>query len=118
MRKERKGKNCSLFSLSALVWLFDKAMSTKYREGPDGGWGWLVVLASFLTHLVVDGIIYSDGLFLIVFESLQCRKGDRQHERFSPVRCFSTNRQVVELIGLVIPLLKASSLIYLIYFLQ
>lgn len=69
MRKERKGKNCSLFSLSALVWLFDKAMSAKYREGPDGGWGWLVVLASFLTHLAVDGIIYSDGLFLIVFES-------------------------------------------------
>lgn len=31
---------------------------------PDGGWGWVVVMASFLCNLVVDGIIFSFGTFL------------------------------------------------------
>ncbi|KAI5726349.1 hypothetical protein M8J76_001091 [Diaphorina citri] len=31
---------------------------------PDGGWGWVVVAASFCCNLVVDGIIYSFGMFL------------------------------------------------------
>ena len=31
---------------------------------PDGGWGWMVVAASFMCNLVVDGIIFSFGVFL------------------------------------------------------
>lgn len=31
---------------------------------PDGGWGWVVVLASFLSNLVADGLVYTFGLFL------------------------------------------------------
>ncbi|CAH1972935.1 unnamed protein product [Acanthoscelides obtectus] len=31
---------------------------------PDGGWGWVVVLASFMINLVVDGIIFSFSAFL------------------------------------------------------
>jgi hypothetical protein len=30
---------------------------------PDGGWGWLVAVASFLVHVVMDGITY--GVFVI-----------------------------------------------------
>ncbi|XP_057668774.1 monocarboxylate transporter 12-like [Diorhabda carinulata] len=31
---------------------------------PDGGWGWVVVIASFVCNLVVDGTIFSFGTFL------------------------------------------------------
>lgn len=31
---------------------------------PDGGWGWVVVLAAFYCNIVVDGIIYSFGMLM------------------------------------------------------
>ena len=31
---------------------------------PDGGWGWVVVAASFLCNLIVDGIAYTFGVLL------------------------------------------------------
>ncbi|XP_052740869.1 monocarboxylate transporter 9 isoform X2 [Bicyclus anynana] len=31
---------------------------------PDGGWGWVVVAASFMCNFVVDGIIFSGGCLL------------------------------------------------------
>lgn len=31
---------------------------------PDGGWGWVVVFASFMCNMIVDGIIFSFGMFL------------------------------------------------------
>lgn len=32
---------------------------------PDGGWGWAVVFASFMIHIIADGITYSFGVFLV-----------------------------------------------------
>lgn len=29
----------------------------------DGGWGWVVVVASFICNLIVDGIVMSAGIF-------------------------------------------------------
>ncbi|CAG5097051.1 Similar to SLC16A14: Monocarboxylate transporter 14 (Homo sapiens) [Cotesia congregata] len=34
---------------------------------PDGGWGWAVVFASFMIHVVTDGVTYSFGVFYIEF---------------------------------------------------
>ncbi|XP_055611555.1 monocarboxylate transporter 12-like [Uranotaenia lowii] len=34
---------------------------------PDGGWGWMVVLASFCIHIVTDGLTYSFGIFYVEF---------------------------------------------------
>ncbi|CAN7976891.1 unnamed protein product, partial [Ixodes persulcatus] len=38
-------------------------------QPPDGGWGWVVVIAGFVCHVVVDGIVYSSGLFFDEFLS-------------------------------------------------
>uniref|UniRef100_UPI00398F6014 monocarboxylate transporter 13-like n=1 Tax=Pristiophorus japonicus TaxID=55135 RepID=UPI00398F6014 len=38
-----------------------------YSEPPDGGWGWVVVLAGFLKNCLVFGIIRSLGVFFIQF---------------------------------------------------
>ena len=32
---------------------------------PDGGWGWMVVLGSFVIHVIADGVYYSFGVFLV-----------------------------------------------------
>ncbi|KAJ8969486.1 hypothetical protein NQ317_011492 [Molorchus minor] len=32
---------------------------------PDGGYGWVIVVASFVCNMVVDGIAYTFGIFLI-----------------------------------------------------
>ncbi|XP_031850076.1 monocarboxylate transporter 5 isoform X1 [Nomia melanderi] len=34
---------------------------------PDGGWGYAVVLASFLIHVITDGMTYSFGVFYLEF---------------------------------------------------
>lgn len=32
---------------------------------PDGGWGWMVVFASFMIHIVTDGITYTFGVLFV-----------------------------------------------------
>lgn len=34
---------------------------------PDGGWGWMVVYASFMIHVFTDGMTYSFGVFYAEF---------------------------------------------------
>ena len=38
--------------------------SSTTPDQPDGGWGWLVVLACFLTTFTLDGVGYSFGMFM------------------------------------------------------
>lgn len=33
------------------------------KTAPDGGWGWMVVFASFMIHLIADGVTYTFGIF-------------------------------------------------------
>lgn len=34
---------------------------------PDGGYGWVIVFASFMCNMIVDGIAYTFGVFLEKF---------------------------------------------------
>ena len=36
-------------------------------EPPDGGWGWVIVVASFFGNFLVDGIAYCFGIYLIEY---------------------------------------------------
>ena len=31
---------------------------------PDGGWGWMVVIATFVSNLIVDGVAYTFGIIM------------------------------------------------------
>lgn len=44
----------------------DKEMNKKPRI-PDGGWGWVVVLASLVISMIADGVSFSFGLLYIEF---------------------------------------------------
>lgn len=35
---------------------------------PDGGWGWVIVLSSFMNHFILDGISYAFGSFLPYYQ--------------------------------------------------
>lgn len=45
------------------------AASTILPAPPDGGWGWVVVFASFMCNVIVDGIIFSFGILLLEISS-------------------------------------------------
>ncbi|CAB0020852.1 unnamed protein product [Nesidiocoris tenuis] len=43
---------------------------------PDGGWGWVVVFASFMVHVLADGLTYSWGIFQkALVDHFECGEG-------------------------------------------
>lgn len=36
-------------------------------EPPDGGWGWVVAMASFFNNFLMDGIGFCFGIFLMEY---------------------------------------------------
>ncbi|KAF5279281.1 hypothetical protein FQR65_LT15440 [Abscondita terminalis] len=41
----------------------DEDQDSELPPPPDGGWGWAVVFASFMIHIITDGVTYSFGVF-------------------------------------------------------
>nr|XP_032818335.1 monocarboxylate transporter 13-like isoform X6 [Petromyzon marinus] len=44
-----------------------KVVMEAYQQAPDGGWGWLIVLAAFVQVSLVFGVVRSVGVFFIEF---------------------------------------------------
>lgn len=42
-------------------------------QAPDGGWGWVVVIASFLVNMIADGVTFSFG---VLFDELEKEFGE------------------------------------------
>ena len=38
-------------------------------QPPDGGWGWMIVVASFMNHFIIDGIGYAFGTMLSTYST-------------------------------------------------
>jgi hypothetical protein len=50
--------------------VFDHVTPTSSHPAPpDGGWGWMITLSSFMIMLVVDGVFYSYGVFFPHFRA-------------------------------------------------
>ncbi|ESN96804.1 hypothetical protein HELRODRAFT_85916 [Helobdella robusta] len=68
----------------------------------DGGWGWMVVLASFMAHVIADGCCYSAGVLLVkwleVFEESKAKTSwivalfVSLHAIFGPISSICTNK--------------------------
>jgi len=55
--------------------LGEQTVVTYVTVPPDGGWGWVIVFASFWCNFFTDGLVYSSGVFLAdISESLNVSK--------------------------------------------
>ena len=47
-----------------------RSSSYSYYTAPDGGWGWVIVAASFLVNMIADGVTFSFGVLFVEFQVL------------------------------------------------
>jgi len=45
-----------------------RSSSYSYYTAPDGGWGWVIVAASFLVNMIADGVTFSFGVLFVEFQ--------------------------------------------------
>ena len=70
-KENMAGENKSLLSLEESE--ESNGQNPEEDKELDGGWGWVVVFACFLTTFVLDGIGYSFGIFM---EPLKAELGE------------------------------------------
>lgn len=56
-------RNCNTEPLRGSFCESTDSEDSIYPQSPDGGWGWVVLISSFLLNLIADGCAYSFGVF-------------------------------------------------------
>lgn len=61
---------------------------------PDGGWGWVICLACFFSHVLTDGLFYSFGVVYVeLLDYFQEGKGETAViASLAPSICFITGK--------------------------
>lgn len=69
LRHTSEERSHSTPSISGSSSFEDNSSLAQYCEArpPDGGWGWVVVAASFMVNLIADGITFSFGVIYVEF---------------------------------------------------
>ncbi|XP_063977313.1 monocarboxylate transporter 14-like isoform X2 [Diachasmimorpha longicaudata] len=66
-RHERDSIDSSTMDVMFQQELNDTSRKEEKSKIPDGGWGWMVVLASLIISMIADGVSFSFGLLYIEF---------------------------------------------------
>lgn len=63
--KAQTSFNTSSTSTTSTAISKKKSEALTYQRPPDGGWGWMVVFASFIINLIADGVSLSFGVIFV-----------------------------------------------------
>ncbi|CAL4105294.1 unnamed protein product, partial [Meganyctiphanes norvegica] len=66
-KKSRHISNSSSLSMGSGTSDSINSEESYVRPAPDGGWGWVVVAASFMVHCIADGVTMSFGVIFVEF---------------------------------------------------
>jgi len=62
IKKAKSGSDVVRFTDSLSSSSSSSSSEHSFPRSPDGGWGWVIVAASFLTHAIIDGYADSVGI--------------------------------------------------------
>lgn len=66
--RKQIGRQRTQSELSNISRSSDSSSSSEFTvTPPDGGWGWVVVFASFITYMIADGVTFSFGVLYVDF---------------------------------------------------
>lgn len=64
-----KDRDVNVFCFSSTSSSSSDDTATTYSfTAPDGGWGWVIVAASFIINMIADGITFSFGILFLEFQ--------------------------------------------------
>lgn len=71
-----------------------KAEDENEARAPDGGWGWVVCVGCFISHVLTDGLFYSFGVFFVeLHDYFQQGEGETAIiASLAPAICFLSGR--------------------------
>ena len=66
--RKRTISDASYFSSSSLSRTSSTSSTSYSFSAPDGGWGWVIVAASFVINMIADGVTFSFGVLFMELE--------------------------------------------------